>query len=162
MKRFTSMLMILSFLLRGRQATHIKANPKRRKLPMKRLIAMFAGGFAVLILTSAPAQAQYLGCLESSSPYTLEVNTTSSVALTMLVATSRGRLDVEMIRVFDQNSIEQHTFPRSADRVIFMADAPVNGSGVLKITQGARMFQVQIAPHAAAVIDLKPGPICTP
>lgn len=59
---------------------------------MKRHISIFAGAFAVLVLTCASAQAQYLGCFVTEQPYTLEVTTQSKVALTIMSATSKGRL----------------------------------------------------------------------
>ncbi len=50
---------------------------------MRRIFQFFAGAFAVLVLTCASAQAQYLGCFSSDAPNSLEVQTTSRVALTM-------------------------------------------------------------------------------
>ncbi|HEY2933514.1 MAG TPA: hypothetical protein VGK99_17375 [Acidobacteriota bacterium] len=130
---------------------------------MKRLISLFAGAFAALILTCASAQAQYLGCFESNHPYTLEVFTSSKVALTILQVTSKGRLDVEEIRVFDSSSTvvpESRTLPRNVDRLIFMAHTSVNGYTILKLTQGTQMFEVTAMPNAEVVIDLSPGPLC--
>jgi hypothetical protein len=69
---------------------------------MKKLILIFAGAFAVLILTCTSAQAQYLGCFDSAAVTHSRCKRTASAALTMMLVMSKGRLDVEMIRVFDQ------------------------------------------------------------
>jgi hypothetical protein len=127
----------------------------------KRLICALCV-LAMVMLTYTPAQAEYLGCLRSDTQYTLEVNTTTRVALTILLVTTRGRLEVEEILAFDPPAYaaQVRTFPRNIDRVILVADAPINGSGILKITQGTSRFELSVTPHAEAVIDLSPGPIC--
>jgi hypothetical protein len=136
-------------------------NYKRRKLLMKRQISIFAGAFVALIWACTPAQAQYLGCLQSVAGYTMEVQSTTKVAHTMMLVTSKGRLDVEMIRLFDPDNIGgAFEFPRNADRVIMMFEAPIGQSAVIRISQGTSRFEFTAAPHAVAVIDLSPGPLC--
>jgi len=108
------------------------------------------------------AEASYIGSLNSDFPYTLEVTTTSRVAVTILFVV-KGRLDVEEILVFDSTSPAlTRTIPPRVDRIIFMADASPNGNGVVKISQGTTTrFEVPVNPHDAIVVDPCKGDPCS-
>jgi hypothetical protein len=83
---------------------------------------------AMVMVTYTPARAEYVGTFTQSTPYTFEVQTTTKVAVTFLLITSKGRLDVEDVLTFDANTVgaQQRTIPRNIDRVIVKVDVPTN------------------------------------
>ena len=126
---------------------------------MKKLVLALLVAAVVHVPT---AEAAYLGCLDSAQPYTLGVTTTSRVAITILVITTRSRLDVEETLLFDSTSPPLlRTLPPRAVRMIFVLDSSQNGNGVVQITQGFLVrFEVPVADNNNAVIDVHPGPFC--
>ena len=75
----------------------------------------------------------------------------------MIMVTINGRLDVDQT-----NTGGAFTFPRNVDRVLFMFEAPIGQSAIMKISQGSSKYEFSVAPHTVAVIDLRPGSSCGP
>jgi len=116
---------------------------------------------AVLVVTLAaarPAEADYIGSFVAGSEYVLEVNTASRVAITILVITANGKLSVDDVLLFESTTPPQtRVFPRNSIRLIFKADSSVNGTGVVKITQGVTTrFEVPVNGHTEVVADVVP------
>jgi hypothetical protein len=89
------------------------------------------------------------------------VGTTSALAVTFLLITSKGRLDVEEVLVFfPTNTTPQfRTIPRNVDRVIIKLDGTPNSTSLVKITQGSQRFELTIDghdEHGEAVFDVVP------
>ena len=122
---------------------------------MKRLTCTALAVVVATIVAARPAEATYVGTLEQASPYTLEVTTVTEIAITILVVTSRGRLDVEDTLTLNAGSgVQTRTIPRNAVRIIFKADGLQGTSGAVKIRQGNTLYEVPIAPHDDVVADV--------
>jgi hypothetical protein len=129
---------------------------------MKRRITRALAVLVVALVAVGPAEATYLGTL-ATGDYTLEVQTAAKVAITILVVTSRGRLEVEEVLLFDPSTPGQTlTIRRNVARIILVADALQGGTGLVKINQGTptsggpTLFEVPVAPHDDIVIDVIP------
>ncbi len=126
---------------------------------MKRLICVLASLVLVATVVEVrPAKAAYFSTFTQSTPYTFEVQTATKVAVTFLLVTSKGRLDVEEILVFDDTNTtaQVRTIPRNVNRVIIKLDSPLNGSGIVKLTQGTSKFELRVEGHEEAVFDVIP------
>ncbi|HEY3104274.1 MAG TPA: hypothetical protein VGJ69_11820 [Pyrinomonadaceae bacterium] len=120
---------------------------------MKRITCTLAV-LVVTLVAVRPAGATYVGRL-AQGDYTLEVQTTSKVAITILVVTSRGKLDVEEVLLFDgATPPKTFTIQRNVLRIIFEADAQQNSDGLVTITQGTTRFEVPVDPHDNIVADI--------
>jgi hypothetical protein len=123
---------------------------------MKRRITCALAVLVVALVAVWPAEASYLGTLAPGT-YTLEVQTPTTVSITILVVTSRGKLDVEEVLLFEAGiSGQTHTIQRNVIRIIFEADATLSGTGLVRITQGTTTKEVPVAPHDNIVFDVIP------
>ena len=126
---------------------------------MKRFISVLASlVLVVTVVAVRPAEASYLGKFSRSQPYTFEVQTTSLVSVTFLLVTSKGRLDVEDVLVFDEsNTVPQsRAIPHNVDRVIIKLDSSVGSRGLVKVTQGTSRFEITVEGHEEVVFDVIP------
>lgn len=97
----------------------------------------------------------YLGTLVQAQPYTLEVTTLSKVALTVINVRRDRISEVELLTFDSSNTTAQsRTIPNNVGRILFVANAGVNGTGIVKINQGAQIFDVILAPDADISFDV--------
>jgi hypothetical protein len=126
---------------------------------MKRFICMLA---ALVLVTTVvvvrPARAWYLGNISRCCSYLFEVRGTTRMSVTILSVTSNGRLDVEEVLVLDGNTVnvQQRTLPRTAERLIFKLDTPVNTSADFAFSGGGQHFALPVAGHEEVVFDVVP------
>jgi hypothetical protein len=121
---------------------------------MRRLTCAALAVVIAAVVAVRPVQATYVGTLQQGS-YTLEVTTAAQVAITILVVTSRGRLDVEETLLSDAGTGAQNrTIPRNAVRIIFKADALQGTNSAVKIKQGNTLYEVPVNSHDDIVADV--------
>lgn len=123
----------------------------------RRLLALIA---AVILMVAPAAQADYVGPLVQAVGFTIEVITTSRVALTVLYVTDRGTLIVDSIDVYDGSSGTPpppvtYNIPKRTSRAILIIDALTNESGTVKLTSGANLFQVVANPSATIQFEVQ-------
>jgi hypothetical protein len=96
----------------------------------------------------------YLGNLSSASSYTLEVQTTSKVAVTV-VNIRRDRISEVEILTFDPTTgVQSRSVSNNVGRLVFLAGTSVGNSAVIKIAQGTDKFEVTITPDGDLQFDV--------